>query len=100
MSADNWDMCPQCKVNAEVKQSQLLVEAGKAYGTVSPEEYIGLAKVAALPIQLEDTLREDYWQGMNEDGRYSCSYRCSCSICGFSYEYKFTEQVKLKGATQ
>lgn len=93
MSADNWAICPKCKkVNDEGNRKRIL-EAGKKYGKVSPDEFINLMKVAKKPKELEATMREDYEIHMDENGFFEVNYSCACQDCGFRHTFKQTEQV-------
>lgn len=99
MSADNWTTCPRCKINHENSRQEQRDEISKAYGNVPPAEYSGLVasydRHADKPTQ---TLREDYWQGVDENGEYTCSYGCSCDVCGFSFSFstKIEAETVLK----
>lgn len=73
MSADNWAICPNCK---------------------KADWRVALGQDEELP----HTLREDYEQGMSEDGEYFVSYRCSCIACNWRWEYRHTEQALTGGA--
>lgn len=95
MSADNWTICPKCNVNLTKTSERAKLEAGEAYGKVSPEEYLNMLKQANLEPNIEPTLREDYGLHLDEDGEFTISYTCSCRICGFDFEYKHTEKVPL-----
>lgn len=88
MSADNWGVCPQCKKITDKKNKQRILNVGKQYGKVSPEEFIKLSAEASQPIKVEETLREDYEIGVDDEGMFTVSYVCSCEVCGFKYEFK------------
>lgn len=87
MSADNWATCPKCKIRVEAESNKLKLDAGKAYGKVSPEEYLVLFETANKPVKLDDTLREDYEIGITSDGKFYASYGGACQ-CGFSFSFK------------
>jgi len=93
MSADNWGICPKCKRNAEEKQCKLKLKAGKAYGSVTPEEYLELLREADKPLELTETLREDYEMGTDDAGQFYVYYTCSCHVCKFKHEFKHAEQL-------
>lgn len=88
MSADNWGVCPQCKVKA----NQAVVSS---YGKVSEEEYIALINKRVRANE-KQTLREDYEIGTDKDGIFEINYGCSCSTCGFNYEYIFSLDILNK----
>lgn len=91
MSADNWAVCPKCLADSLAKENQLKLDAGKAYGKVSPEEMWD--KVAA-PVAVETSLREDYEVGIDGNGLFEVIYSGSCSTCAFNFRYKHSEQTK------
>lgn len=41
----------------------------------------------------DTTLREDYEQGMTEDGNYYLDYSCSCQFCAFKWGVKLDRQL-------
>lgn len=87
MSADNWTICPKCKIKAETDRENQRLKISKAYGKVAPETYAAMCKAFDNPKPLEQTLREDYEQCMDDSGEYSCSYGCSCSVCHFAFTF-------------
>lgn len=99
MSADNWAICPKCKITAEEKQKKLKLKAGAAYGKVEPEAYLQMLAEAEGPIVHKETLREDFYIGIDEDGDFSASYRGNCTECKFSFSFKHEADALAKGAT-
>lgn len=93
MSADNWGICPKCKSEHEAELIADKIAVGKAYGKLPAEEYLKRFNAIQTPEPLKDTLREDYCQHMDSDGKYSCEYCCSCAVCGFSFKFNHEEQV-------
>lgn len=87
MSADNWTICPKCKINNEAVREQERRRIATAYGKVTPEQYKEMCHKYDTQPEQAHTLREDYGQGIDEDGEYSCIYRCSCIVCGFSFNF-------------
>lgn len=102
MSADNWTDCPNCLKKRKLKKQTHEQLLQQFYGKVSAEEYMAMTKnpkhpkfKGAVPVFEDDdyepgSMREDYWQGTNEDGKYSIEYHCSCDNCGFSWSFKHT----------
>ena len=92
MSADNWTKCPNCGDTHEKEIARRRAALNKSYGKVDAAEY--LTKTRELEEfskqEQEDTLREDYEQGIYE-GKYYVSYHGSCTACDFSFEYKHEE---------
>ena len=79
MSANNWDTCPRCKKKLEATRAKAAASAEKEYGKVPPDEYLTMVKAAKLiGGKLEQTLREDWEIGVDEDGRFYVSYSGSC----------------------
>ncbi len=95
MSADNWDKCPNCKAIADKVSAGLKEKAAKCYGRIPAEDYLELMHKADNPTQLEDTLREDYEVGVNNDGLFEVSYSCRCDKCGFAYSFKESKKVQV-----
>lgn len=94
MSADNWTICPECKAKEDQRQADAHKKAAESYGKVSVDKFDSLRK-AALPLVVEDTLREDYELGVGKDGQFYVSYRCSCEKCDFEHVFKHTEKLKI-----
>lgn len=94
MSADNWTICPRCSEKEEARVKQLRLKAGESYGKVTPDEYLKLLEEANKPVKCEDTLREDYDIGVHK-GVFTVSYRCSCEVCGLSYNFDFEKKVPV-----
>jgi len=88
MSADNWAVCPKCKINGEAEHAKAIEAAETMYGKVSANEYLKLLEKSKQPAKLDDTLREDYEIGILSHGRFYASYGGSCEVCGFSYSFK------------
>jgi len=87
MSADNWALCPKCKKNDITKLIARQRKVADSYGRIPADLYeadvIGLKNWP----KLEHTLREDYEQGIDEDGEYTCSFRAACNVCHFSFTF-------------
>jgi hypothetical protein len=88
MSADNWTVCPQCKYRRDRDIASERERVQSLYGTVDAVEY--LKALGDLSIRestrLDETLREDYWIGVDKDGLFKVSYDCGCQ-CGFTYAF-------------
>lgn len=95
MSADNWIVCPQCKLRADFAREQKIIAAGKAYGDVTPEEYLEMVDEANGPIELGKTFREDYYCMVSSEGHLSIDYSGSCCVCKLSVKHKYEEDIKL-----
>lgn len=98
MSADNWGICPRCKVTAEQKQVDLIRRAGEAYGKVQPYVYLKMRQDSEKPLVLESTFREDYEVGAYLDGTFMVSYRGACQTCGLSFDFK--HECNIPGAME
>jgi hypothetical protein len=88
MSADNYRTCPKCIRIADEKKQKAVQKANESYGKIPLEEWMQLQKKAEAPIILNDTLREDYYIGVDEEGQFEIQYSCYCSVCGFKFTYK------------
>ena len=93
MSADRWGICPKCKFRAEQAQAQKILAAGESYGKVDPQDYLDAINEASKPIELSNTLREDYEISTDEDGHFEVSYRSSCRQCDHSFTYTHSERA-------
>lgn len=87
MSADNWTTCPSCEHDAEEARKARVRKARDAYGKVSEAEYLDLVRKAEKPVELEETLREDFSIGI-QGGAFGVSYRASCEHCGFEFRFE------------
>jgi ribosomal protein S27AE len=97
MSADNWRICPRCKIRAAEKAAKMYADATAAYGKVDPEMYLEKLKEAQVfgVESPEETLREDYEIYIDEDGEFFVSYRGGCDKCGLVFSFKHEDQVPL-----
>ncbi len=93
MSADNWRVCPACKRKHEAKHETLKLEAGAAYGKVPREEYLAMLEKSIEPLNLEETLREDYEIGVDSKGEFFVSYGASCQTCDFTFAFNHKEPL-------
>lgn len=99
MSADNWQVCPRCKRKEEKRVEAMEIAAGKNYGHVESQAFIdSLAKAREAIANMKETFREDYEQGVIDNGEegveYFLSYHGSCQVCDFSHDYKHSEELK------
>jgi len=99
MSADNWAICPRCKIRFDNERAQVQADLKKAYGTVPAEEFLRLSKEAAEDAakEQEETFREDYAIGLSRsgDGRFVVNYGGSCSECGLEFSYQHEQKIDL-----
>lgn len=95
MSADNWALCPRCNKDQINKLKEMKANLEKSYGKVDLVEYKNMQQdyYNTKKEQLEYTLREDYEQGMIEEGIYYVSYCCRCTVCGFEFTFSHKEKV-------
>ena len=94
MSADNWAICPKCEQKIEETRDKLLLKAKGAYGEVSEGDYLELIAKAEQPINLEETLREDYFIGIT-GGELQIEYSARCDKCGFKHTFNKRESVNI-----
>ena len=98
MSADNWGMCPRCFIKAKAVKEKEKAELDSIYGKVTSERYLRALsafdkKYPDSLVLIDGTFREDYEIGIDRDGEFYINYRAKCSICNFSFEYKFQQHV-------
>lgn len=98
MSANNWGICPRCKVTIELAHAELVTKAKASYGKVPPEEYSALVEMAGKPLDFPETFREDYSVGAYRDGFFRVYYGGACETCGLSFEFK--HEVQIPGALE
>lgn len=92
MSADDWTTCPKCTEKRGQEWRHAERQAADQYGKVTPEEFTKLMeevhqKRALAEGDQPETLREDYELGIVK-GNFWVTYRASCTVCGFTYEFK------------
>lgn len=95
MSADNWGICPRCKARAIKAREAKQLAAGAAYGKVPSADYLKMLADVEVPLEHEETLREDYDVRTGEDGEFCVSYGCSCEECGFKHSFKHAELLPV-----
>lgn len=95
MSADNWAICPKCQELTDDRQEMLEEKLSKSYGVVPPEEYLRLFENSRKKVNLEPTLREDYEIGILNTAEFYVRYEAVCRTCGFSYAYKYDQNIIL-----
>jgi hypothetical protein len=93
MSADNWTICPQCKLIAEKKHEKNLQEVTEMYGKIPIDEFLDRTIIVN---KLDSSLREDYELGIDEDGEFYVYFSASCEECGFKFSFKETRKLELK----
>jgi hypothetical protein len=99
MSADRWSACPICKRKAEAVQKELQEGVESAYGKLSRVEWEQRRDEAYKPIELEDTMREDYEIGITDRDthlEYYAIYSCSCEVCGFEFNDNREQKIESK----
>ncbi len=94
MSADNWAICPQCKVDHFLEIINKNKAVADLYGKVPIEEWLVAKSNSSMP-DLTQTLREDYELFTNEDGWFFVYYQASCKVCGFKHSFKHEEQLEM-----
>jgi predicted Zn-ribbon and HTH transcriptional regulator len=97
MSADNWAKCPQCQEDLRLEREKNFETLEGQYGKIPKLEY---DKALAIltdqnTTEITSSLREDYEIGI-WDEEFFVSYKGRCDNCGFSYEFKTKEKLKLK----
>lgn len=94
MSADNWAICPRCKLGGEVEHQGNIDRAAEAYGKVDPDEYEALREIARRPLDLEPfrTFREDYEFYGADEGTVVATYEGECSVCSLHVKFRHERQ--------
>ena len=96
MSADNWAICPRCKINHANTTAKMIEKVNKQYGKIDQDQFVRDRQVAIdfAGQKLQPTLREDYEIYTDSDGVFTVSYGCSCSVCNFRHEFNHEERLK------
>lgn len=93
MSPDNWATCPQCQDRKNRSVQAETDEIAAQYGKVSQAEWAVLSKRGRnLTAVIEETLREGFYSGVDENGLLEIAYSCSCDVCGWEYKYPSIKQ--------
>ena len=95
MSADRWSRCPKCEKSAwdELDKLGAAVEAAeKANDLAAYKKAQAALDKVVRPSKLEQTMREDWDLGFDDDGKFSVVYDAHCNKCGFKFEHKFPAQ--------
>jgi len=95
MSANNWAICPKCKIKHEEDATKRLADAQEKYGKIPAEEFIIILAEAKKVSILKESLREDYEIGVDKQGEFYVNYGCCCQTCRFIYEYRFNKKLLL-----
>lgn len=95
MSANNWRICPQCRVSEQKRQDVAMKKAADAYGKVEAAKYDALLK-DTVARELDSDLREDWEILMGDDGEFRVRYRCSCDTCDFEFGFQHKVKASLK----
>jgi ribosomal protein L37E len=93
MSADNWTTCPRCFKRALQDRRNQAQAADDAYGKVPPDEWMRLKEESRMSVPVTDSLREDWEIGVENNGVFKVVYSCSCSVCGFGFDYRHEESA-------
>lgn len=80
--------CPRCRKRAEDAKHAEHLAAAEAYGKVPADEYERLRQAAAVPIVLDQTLRENWDIGLSDEGEFAVDYAASCTECGWNFTYE------------
>jgi len=93
MSADNWAICPRCKIQSDAEFATKRMAVESSYGKIPADEYIASLESVREQSELETSFREDYELGVSEIGEFYVIYSGSCTDCGL--EHKFRHEQKL-----
>jgi hypothetical protein len=88
MSANNWARCPRCVDSDLKKQRNEIAEINAMYGRITADEFVLRIEDARQEVEHQETLREGWEIGTDDDGTFSVSYSCRCDKCGFRFSFK------------
>jgi hypothetical protein len=99
MSANNWRPCPKCQAKATAaweKQKQHLEES---YGVTSKDVYAALVR-ACPPYcpEVDHTFREDFYIGVNLQGKFMVDYTGQCTECEYTYSFSYPNSALAEKA--
>ena len=102
MSADNWRVCPYCLRKDHHEREKRIEKIAAEYGKIPLDQWHSKMKeVVDVPIKMkEQTLREDYEQGIDDAGRYYVSFRARCEACGTQFHYQREEETPFAKETK
>lgn len=100
MSADRWSVCPKCRVRQVAKRAATLKAAEKAvqegYGKTSIDVFKQLVHTLEMEKSAspegEETFREDYDIGTDENGLFTVDYLGQCQECKFKVTYRHSDK--------
>lgn len=103
MSADNWAICPRCKVRRQAEADAARVAAEAAYGTASIEEFDRLrGKAANLAAWVDADVPETRTFGETYEiwgaagGTVTVDYGGECSKCGLSLAFRHEHPLPVQ----
>ncbi len=86
MSADRWSECVLCDFKMRQLKDKIYSTGIKSLTPEENDEYTVLKD--SLKENDGTPLREDYEQGINEDGTLFVVYSGVCQICGASWQFR------------
>lgn len=94
MSADNWTYCPRCTKSFFQKRKKFYQKIEDSYGTIPAIEYMDLIEKAKNPVKQEETLREDYEIG-HQNNEFYIIYKACCQKCDYTFKFKHEEIITI-----
>lgn len=94
MSADSFQICPNCeKLNTD-EENKYWEDVDKSYGEITKDQY--KEKISNPPkFELDETLAEYYKIGIdNIKMELFIRFQAECYVCGFKYKYE--KDIKIK----
>ncbi len=92
MSGNNYTQCPRCRTFLTRKRAAAIAAAQASYGKVSAERYTADVLAAeAIPLEPDETLREDFEGWIDHSGVFEMYYGGTCSECSFKFSYNYKE---------
>lgn len=96
MSADNWAVCPFCKMAALDELAELQRQVDDGYGVLSVPEWDALRERVAKGIDERSltTFREDYEIYGATSATINVSYSGHCATCGAGVDFQHSVPVR------
>lgn len=97
MGADAYARCPRCWSKNEKARLEIIKMLEEAYAKVTAKEYDRLlSENPVISTDDTETVREDYEQGILNDGTYYVNFRAQCQNKGCDFKHKFEHSEELK----
>ncbi len=95
LSNKQMSVCPKCWDDLVDRKNKLEQRCVNEYGKIPKEEFMELVEQSRVAIEGQHSLLENYEIGMEQSGKFTVGYKCTCLSCGFFFTFEHAEQVKV-----